>query len=336
MSHSRQHQKTNVTELAGIASERATETVERVLVAAGEMLGMDVAFVAEFADGRMVFRALGGDAESFGWREGGEVPLESTYCRRSVEGCLPGVVPDTRGDERVKNLDIIREEGIGAYVGVPLWFSDGRLYGTLCALSHSPDPSLRERDMRFMRALGRLVAEQLEYEELEARNCCLAIEAAGLQAFLAAIEVRDSYVGDHSRFVAALAAEVARLMRLPEEEVAAVRQAALLHDVGEVGIPDSILNKRGPLDAAEIRAMREHAALGVRMAGSIPGLVRLAPTASLLLSGPRTSAGTAEATPTASPGRRYRWAAVSFTPATPGRHDLRQTLPRGTWPGGPR
>jgi putative nucleotidyltransferase with HDIG domain len=131
--------------------------------------------------------------------------------------------------------------------------------------------------MRFMRALGRLVAEQLEYEELEARNRCLAIDAAGLQAFLAAIEVRDSYVGDHSRFVAALATEVARLMGLREGEAAGVRQAALLHDVGKVGIPDSILNKRGPLDNAEIGTMREHAALGARMAGSIPGLAHLAP-----------------------------------------------------------
>jgi GAF domain-containing protein len=60
--------------------------------------------------------------------------------RRLVEGCLPGVVPDARGDGRVMNLDITREAGIGAYVGAPLWFSDGRLYGTLCALSHSPIP----------------------------------------------------------------------------------------------------------------------------------------------------------------------------------------------------
>jgi hypothetical protein len=185
--------------------------------------------------------------------------------------------------------------------------------------------------MRFMRALGRLVAEQLEYEELEARNRCLAIDAAGLQAFLAAIEVRDSYVGDHSRFVAALATGVARLMGLPEGEAAGVRQAALLHDVGKVGIPDSILNKRGPLDDAEIGTMREHAALGrawrVRSRGS--------PT-SPLLSRPRTSAGTAEATPRVSPGRRYRWAAVSSRLRGLARHDLRQTLPRGTWPGGPR
>jgi putative nucleotidyltransferase with HDIG domain len=262
---------------AGIASERTAETVERVLAAARESLGMDVAFVAAFAAERMVFRAFGGDAESFGWEEGGSVPLEDTYCRRLVEGRLPSVVPDARGDERVKNLEMTREAGIGAYVGVPLRFSDGRLYGTLAALSHSPDPSLEESDTRLMSALGGVVAEQLEHEELETRDRRLAVEATGLQALLAALEARDSYMGDHSRSVAALATEVARQMGLPGDEVTAVQQAAYLHDVGKVAIPDSILNKRVPLDDAEVETMREHAALGARMVGSVPGLAHLAP-----------------------------------------------------------
>jgi two-component system cell cycle response regulator len=66
-------------------------------------------------------------------------------------------------------------------------------------------------------------------------------------------------------------------MGLPEEEVAVVQQAAFLHDVGKVAIPDSILKKRGPLDEAELETMRGHAALGARMVGSIPGLAHLAP-----------------------------------------------------------
>jgi putative nucleotidyltransferase with HDIG domain len=270
-------ERTKATEQAGMTSERTAETVERVLAAAKETLGMDVAFVAEFDEERLVFRAFGGDAESFGWEEGASVPLEDTYCRRLVEGRLPSVVPDTRGDERVKNLGMTREAGIGAYVGVPLRFSDGRLYGTLAALSHSPDPSLEERDTRLMWALGGVVAEQLEHEELETRDRRLAVEATGLQALLAALEARDSYMGDHSRSVAALATEVARLMGLPEDEVTAVKQAAYLHDIGKVAIPDSILKKRGPLDDAEVETMREHSALGAHMVGSVPGLEHLAP-----------------------------------------------------------
>jgi putative nucleotidyltransferase with HDIG domain len=192
------------------------------------------------------------------------------------EDRLPSAVPDAKGDERVKDLDMTREAGIGAYVSVPLQFSDGRLYGTLAALSHSPEPSLKERDTRVMSVLGRLVAEQLEHDESETRDRRLAMEMTGLQALMAALEARDSYMGDHSRSVAALATDVARLMGLPEE-VATVQQAAFLHDVGKVAIPDTILNKRGSLDDAELETMREHAAVGARMVGSIPGLAHLAP-----------------------------------------------------------
>jgi putative nucleotidyltransferase with HDIG domain len=277
MTPERPRRRTSAAELAGIFSGGSSRTVEQVLDAAREMLGMEVAFVAEFVDGRLVFRAVGGDAESFGWSEGASVPLEGTYWKDLVEGRLSGVVPDAGSDERVRDLDITREAGIGACVGVPLRFSDGRLYGVLCAMSHSPAPSLEERDARFLWALGRLVAEQLEREESGVQNERLAIETTGLQALLSAIEARDSYMGDHSRSVAGLATQVARRMGLPEEEVAVVQQAAFLHDVGKVAIPDSILKKRGPLDDAELETMREHAALGARMVASIPGLAHLAP-----------------------------------------------------------
>src|SRR5688500_16303555 len=52
-----------------LASERIPETIEWVLEAAREELGMEVAFVSEFSQQRMVFRKLAGEAESFGWKE---------------------------------------------------------------------------------------------------------------------------------------------------------------------------------------------------------------------------------------------------------------------------
>jgi putative nucleotidyltransferase with HDIG domain len=62
--------------------------------------------------------------------------------------------------------------------------------------------------------------------------------------------------------VAAYAALIAEEMGLPHEEVEEIRLAAVLHDIGKVGIPESILNKRGPLSADEQKAMREHARYG--------------------------------------------------------------------------
>lgn len=153
--------------LADIAASRADDSVEHILAVAREVLGMDVSFVSRFTAEEMVFRALDGAAESFGWREGEGLPLDGTYCKRVVGGELPSVVPDAKGDGRVANLDVTRDAGIGSYVGLPLRFSDGRLYGTLCCLSHAPDPHLQERDAKFMEVLTRLLADRLEREELE-------------------------------------------------------------------------------------------------------------------------------------------------------------------------
>jgi putative nucleotidyltransferase with HDIG domain len=264
-------------ELAEVASKPTPEIVRRALAAAREELGMDVAFVSEFTEDRMVFRKLVGDAESFGLREGECMPLDDTLCWLLLSKDLPNLIRDAKDDVRVKDLRVTDEAGIGSYAGIPVRFSDGRLYGTLCALSHSPDPSLRDRDTKFMRVLARMVAEHLEREELETRRRRSAAESAGLRALLAALEARDGYSGDHSRCVVELAVEVARGLQLEKEGIAAVEQCALLHDVGKMAVPDSILRKPGPLDATEREAMRRHAEVGARMVESLEGLARLAP-----------------------------------------------------------
>lgn len=156
--------------LADIASNPASNSVERILAVARETLDMDVAFTSRFVGGEQVYRTVEGDGASFGLREGGRIPLEATFCQRVIEGTLPNVIPDANNDERVSHLDVTASAGIGSYVGLPLRFADGRFYGTLCCLSHSPEPHLLERDVKFMEVLARLVADQLEREEIEAKN----------------------------------------------------------------------------------------------------------------------------------------------------------------------
>jgi len=150
--------------LSEITSEHPPAPVRGILQAAREELGMEVAFVSEVDQQRMVFRKLVGEAESFGWREGEGVPLDHTFCQLLLEGRLPNAIPDAKADERVRFLQITSKADVGSYVGAPIRFSDGTLYGTLCVLSHSPDPSLGERDGHFVRVLARLVAEQMERE----------------------------------------------------------------------------------------------------------------------------------------------------------------------------
>jgi diguanylate cyclase (GGDEF)-like protein/putative nucleotidyltransferase with HDIG domain len=83
---------------------------------------------------------------------------------------------------------------------------------------------------------------------------------------------RDRYTGEHSEVVAELTAQVAGSLGLGEREVERIRAAALLHDIGKVGIPDDILHKARDLSDAEWRTMREHPVIGERIVRTIPGL----------------------------------------------------------------
>ena len=129
--------------LAEVAASSAPDPVWIAMITAKEVLDADVVFVSKFIEDRMVFYVLEGDAQSFGWREGQELPLDNTFCKRMIAGQVPNVVHDAKNDERVNDLDLTWDADIGSYVGRPLRFSDGQIYGTLCCLSHSPNPSLR-------------------------------------------------------------------------------------------------------------------------------------------------------------------------------------------------
>src|SRR5918998_2062578 len=141
-------------------SDRTNESIEEMLRNIRAALQMDVAFVSKFAGDQLVFRKLEGDAESFGWREGDSFPLDESYCKRVLDGRVPRVVPDAKRQEATRDLRVTSEADMGCYCAVALVLSDGRLYGTLCCVSHEPDPGLRESDLGMMeRTAGWLVGQ---------------------------------------------------------------------------------------------------------------------------------------------------------------------------------
>jgi len=80
-----------------------------------------------------------------------------------------------------------------------------------------------------------------------------------------AIDAKDHYTQGHSQNVARFCTMVARHLNLSEKEVEEVRLAAVLHDVGKIGIPERILNKPAGLDPDEFEIMKEHAMLGAKI-----------------------------------------------------------------------
>ncbi len=92
-----------------------------------------------------------------------------------------------------------------------------------------------------------------------------------------AAEYRDDVTGRHADRVGLLTALLARELGRPESEVQLLRWAATLHDLGKIGVPDSILMKPGPLTAEEYEAMKAHIGIGERiLSGSRFPLLQLA------------------------------------------------------------
>ena len=97
-----------------------------------------------------------------------------------------------------------------------------------------------------------------------------------VEALAVALLERDRYTGEHSEFVVDMAGAVAHGLGLLPAQVEDVRAAALLHDIGKVGIPDVILNKPGPLTPEERAVMAEHPVIGERILRSIGGFAPVA------------------------------------------------------------
>jgi diguanylate cyclase (GGDEF)-like protein len=85
------------------------------------------------------------------------------------------------------------------------------------------------------------------------------------EALVRVVDAKDNYTAKHSQAVSDLVEGIARRLGLEESTIEQLRLAGLLHDLGKVAIPDSILQKREPLDAEETIVLREHPEIGFRL-----------------------------------------------------------------------
>ncbi len=92
-----------------------------------------------------------------------------------------------------------------------------------------------------------------------------------------AIDARDAYTGDHSQRMGDMATRVSQAMKLSQKEGEAVYWAAVLHDIGKIGVPDEILNKPGPLTEKEWAIMKEHTLIGAEIVAPVKYLAPVAP-----------------------------------------------------------
>ena len=257
---------------------KSNSLVERVVGLACELVpGIEFAWLAEIVDRYEVFRVLAGDSDAFGMHEGATMPLSGLMRNRMVHGETSYLVRDALTDPELAKLPAVSEQGLRAFVAVPVVLSNGRVYGTLGGAGRHVGTEIADRDLRLLRELAQVLADEIE-EHRELSLYRSSVEAIStLNALLAALAARDQYTGAHSEAVVDLSRAVARHLGLDPIDIEAVAQTALLHDIGKVGIPDSILLKEGPLTELEWDLMREHPAIGARIIAGLRPLAHLAP-----------------------------------------------------------
>ncbi|WP_104992498.1 HD domain-containing phosphohydrolase [Deinococcus sp. NW-56] len=141
----------------------------------------------------------------------------------------------------------------------------------------------RAQHQAELNRLRMVAAEEARADaEAEVRDRTRSLELAQIEVvtrLAVAAEYRDDTTGDHTQRVGQLSAAIGARLGLPPEEVELLRIAARLHDVGKIGIPDSILLKQGPLTSEEYRQMQRHTVIGARiLAGGQSRLLQMAET----------------------------------------------------------
>jgi len=124
------------------------------------------------------------------------------------------------------------------------------------------------------RAFRKVLDQLLRLEEQELDS---TIIKQSLTALMEAVQSKDRYTEEHSQEVSELTHALAVAAGLSEREQLAVEMAALVHDIGKIGIPDEILNKPGPLTTRERMQIEQHPAIGAQILSPLPALKDVVP-----------------------------------------------------------
>lgn len=236
----------------------AEKTAVRFLDETGEML----ALAAQFGMSERLLRAFHRSPANSG--EHGEA-LRTGDCV---------VTPDLRLAPADPLRDVLLAEGIVANCTVPIIGKGRSPLGVLHASWSIPHRPSRE-EIELVRTYANYAAAAIENARLYNRTRELYL--AGVQSLAATVDARDAYTHRHSRNVAFYAREMARELGLPQAEIEAIELAALLHDIGKIGISDAILGKPGKLSSSEMSVMITHAKQGADILSVNTALAGLVP-----------------------------------------------------------
>lgn len=193
----------------------------------------------------------------------------TSTCVRDQEIAKIPRLHNTTGFER---KGLIEAEGFASYYGVPL-VAKGQREGILDIFTREEYHAKREW-LTFLETLAGQAAiainNAIMFNELEvSRNNLISAYEATMEGWVKALDLRDNETESHTQRVTRTSVQLARALGVAEEEIVHLRRGALLHDIGKIGVPDTILNKPAKLTEGEWKVMRQHPVHAYNMLSSI-------------------------------------------------------------------
>jgi HD-GYP domain-containing protein (c-di-GMP phosphodiesterase class II) len=195
--------------------------------------------------------------------------------RVALEGRMVEFRSGSNEPENQQLADYLRRENFASYHGAPLVVK-GKVIGVLEVFSRL----LVERDqdwLGFFGALAGHIAIMVDsaklFNDLQASNLELSLAYdATLEGWSRALEMRDRETSGHSHRVTETTLRLAKAMGVNETDLVHIHRGALLHDIGKLGIPDSVLLKPGPLNDEEKKMIQKHPTIAFEMLAPIAHL----------------------------------------------------------------
>jgi len=162
-----------------------------------------------------------------------------------------------------------REIAVRCSIGLADYPSDGVISGELVTVADTALYFAKRTGGDRVYLSSKVLSEQPEDSGTYARHNGLS----AIYALVSAVEAKDPYTYGHSRRVNTYAVMLAEEIGLSPDQVSRVSTAALLHDIGKIGVPDRVLNKQGKLNAEDWELIKSHPRLGATIVGNVPNLV---------------------------------------------------------------
>ncbi|MCX7919365.1 MAG: GAF domain-containing protein [bacterium] len=170
-------------------------------------------------------------------------------------------------DSQFRNIK--KRESVKDALCVPLTYQ-GKVLGVISVNNRIGEQTFQDKDLELLSTFAAQAAIAIHNAQLY--SYLREIYVSTIKAFAAAIEARDPYTRGHSERIARFAVAIAQELQLDSEQLDIIRDASLLHDIGKIGVRESILQKPTSLNDEEYLEMQRHAVLGMQILQSIPTL----------------------------------------------------------------